>query len=370
MNKELSVYIHVPFCVKKCKYCDFLSSAGQERAGEYFATLGDEIRLKADEFSGRSLSTVFFGGGTPSYPAAEYIERVMRLLKEYFTLDDDCEITMEANPDSLTKEKLIIYRAAGINRLSMGLQSDSRELLSRLGRVHSYERFLEAFRDARSAGFSNINVDLMFGLPGQSLADYEKTLRTVSELQSEHISCYGLIVEEGTPLYLENPKDLPDEETERRMFRVSGELLSQYGYRQYEISNFAREGFECRHNIVYWKRGEYLGLGLGAHSFTGGERYHITEDFGEYISRDFSKRGTEVLTPRDEYAEFFFLGLRMNEGVSLDEFQKCFGVGAEEIFAGQLEKLKSDKLIVQEDSTIKLTAYGTDISNRVFAEFI
>ena len=262
--KRLGLYIHIPFCVKKCNYCDFLSApANKQVQMAYMETLQKEIEEKATEYKEYCVDTIFVGGGTPSSVPYESIVSLMETVKEHFVLLEDCEVTMECNPGTVTKEALLAYAAAGINRLSIGLQTTDDNLLKELGRIHTYEQFLETYEWAREAGFSNINVDIMSGLPNQTLEQYEETLCKILELSVEHISSYSLIVEEGTPfykLYEEDKLSLPSEETERQMYYRTGEILKEAGFNRYEISNYAKEGYECRHNVRYWVRENYLGL--------------------------------------------------------------------------------------------------------------
>ena len=281
-KKPLELYIHIPFCVKKCDYCDFLSGpAGKERQREYFQALEREIAAVPD-FSDREITTVFIGGGTPSVPDPSLVGEMLDQIRNKFFVAPDAEITIEANPGTLYKEKLQIYLEHGINRLSLGLQSPQNRELKILGRIHTWEEFQESFFMARDAGFSNINIDLMSAIPEQTYADWEKNLRTVAGLSPEHISAYSLIIEEGTP-FGERKLKLPDEDTEYRMYENTAGILEEYGFHQYEISNYAKGGRECRHNKGYWQRIDYLGLGLGASSLLKHMRFSNTADMKEYI---------------------------------------------------------------------------------------
>lgn len=328
VKKPLELYIHIPFCVKKCDYCDFLSGpAGKERQREYFQALEREIAAVPD-FSDREITTVFIGGGTPSVPDPSLVGEIVDQIRNKFFMAPDAEITIEANPGTLYKEKLQIYLEHGINRLSLGLQSPQNRELKILGRIHTWEEFQESFFMARDAGFSNINIDLMSAIPEQTYADWEKNLRTVAGISPEHISAYSLIIEEGTP-FGERKLKLPDEDTEYRMYENTAGILEEYGFHQYEISNYAKGGRECRHNKGYWQRIDYLGLGLGASSLLDHMRFSNTADMKEYIGNsafpDKIRQNMESLTEADEMAEFMFLGLRMTEGVSMEEFAKYFG---------------------------------------------
>ena len=310
----LELYLHIPFCIKKCDYCDFLSGpstrAGQE---SYIYALLREIEA-VSKLEKRPVDTVFIGGGTPSVPECDVMEEILQGLQENFHFSPDAEITIEANPGTLTPQKLALYRKYGINRISIGLQSPKDEELKMLGRIHNYEQFLESYQMAREAGFSNLNIDLMFAIPGQSYEGWIENLRLVAELGPEHISAYSLIVEEGTP-FSKRKLELPDEDTEYRMYEDVAKVLGEYGYHQYEISNYAKENRECRHNEGYWQRKDYLGLGLGAASLIGNVRFTNTTDMQEYLEKsgvpEWIRKDREALTEKDEMAEFMFLGLRM-----------------------------------------------------------
>lgn len=373
-NREqaLELYIHIPFCVRKCNYCDFLSFRADRQAQEkYVQALCAEI--KSAEDLKRGVTSVFIGGGTPSVLAPGWLEKIMGCLRQSFRILPDAEITMEANPGTLDREKLAAYRECGINRLSMGLQSAKDEELALLGRVHTFGEFLENYQMARETGFSNINVDLMFGIPGQTREDWLSTLRRVAELSPEHISAYSLIVEEGTP-FAEMELDLPDEDTEYQMYEDTAEILKKYGYLQYEISNYAREGFACRHNIGYWKRSDYLGLGLGASSLIGNRRFSNTRNMEKYLkdsdSPDVIREYEPELTRNDAMAEFMFLGLRMINGVSRAEFQACFGCFLDSVYGPVIEKYKNLGLLHDAGDRISLTRRGIHVSNVIMSEFL
>lgn len=324
----------------------------------------------------RKISTVFIGGGTPSVLRPDLMGEILLALHENFFMEKDAEISMEANPGTLTKEKLETYRKAGVNRLSIGLQSPKEEELKLLGRIHTYREFLESYEMARNAGFSNINVDLMCALPGQTYENWMENLKTVAELGPEHISAYSLIVEEGTPFAKRN-LDLPDEDTEYRMYEDTAPFLKEYGYDQYEISNYAKPGRECRHNVGYWKRTDYLGLGLGAASLMGAERFSNISDRMEYLEKsrepDFPENVRTERTSlciEDAMAEFMFLGLRMTKGVKKTEFETCFGCSPEKIYGTVIEKHKKLGLLEEADERIFLTRKGIHVSNPVMADFL
>lgn len=380
--KELELYLHIPFCVKKCNYCDFLSaSAGEETRAAYVDALLEEIR-GFDEPEDYEVVTVFFGGGTPSILPGQAIFRIMEALREKFSFRKGAEITLEANPGTVDKEKLSFYKKAGINRLSFGLQSADAEELKKLGRIHTWEKFLESFQLAREAGFSNINVDLMSALPGQTKESWEKTLRQVLALQPEHISAYSLIIEEGTPFYQlyekdverrdagEEPELIPSEEEERAMYEATGRILKEQGYLHYEISNYAKPGRECCHNLGYWQRRDYLGFGLGASTLLNPVRYKNTEDLEAYLGGDFSKKEFFVLTKDNQIEETMFLGLRVLEGVSKEQFREQFSCELRVVYRKELEKLEKEGLLEEEGDFVRLTSRGIDLSNLVLAEFL
>ncbi len=380
--KELELYLHIPFCVKKCNYCDFLSApAEEETRAAYIDALLEEIRGFEDP-EDYEVVTVFFGGGTPSILPGQEIFRIMEALREKFSFRKGAEITLEANPGTVDKEKLSCYKKAGINRLSFGLQSADAEELKKLGRIHTWEKFLESFQLAREAGFSNINVDLMSALPGQTKESWEKTLRQVLALQPEHISAYSLIIEEGTPFYQlyekdverrdagEEPELLPSEEEERAMYEATGRILKEQGYLHYEISNYAKPGRECRHNLGYWQRRDYLGFGLGASTLLNPVRYKNTEDLEAYLGGDFSKKEFFVLTKDNQIEETMFLGLRVLEGVSKEKFREQFSCELRVVYRKELEKLEQEGLLEEEGDFVRLTSRGIDLSNPVLAEFL
>lgn len=437
--RDLSLYIHIPFCKAKCIYCDFLSfgGCGHDKQKQYIDALCKEIEIYSQTAKEYLVRTIFIGGGTPSYIDADLMEQVMQTIYRVFQVAEDAEITMEGNPDSLKEEKLKIYKQAGINRLSIGLQSADDAMLRTLGRVHSYEQFIKAYQCARKIGFHNINVDVMSGLPGETEESYLHTLEKVLNLEPEHISAYSLIVEEETPLNTmeELLKRIPSEEEDRRMYAKTKELLQKNGYKRYEISNYAKEGFECRHNTVYWTGGEYLGVGLGASSYLTvwlnedkykKIRFHGVESIDEYIGR-FSNcdgmqedtytniyhfyeeesdeygdwdvfdafggmetqssydeyEGNELLRflrdyykdlyfmkRKDEMEEFMFLGLRLMEGISIEDFRKRFSVGIESVYGSIIDKYKKKGLLIEKDGRIFLSDMGIDVSNVIMAEFM
>lgn len=407
MNR-LSLYIHIPFCVKKCHYCDFISApCKEETRQEYVETLCMEIVQRAKLYKDRIVDTIFFGGGTPSLLSAGQMGKIMDVIRQEFRVLPEAEISMEVNPGTVTKEKLEAYQKCGVTRLSIGLQSANNEELKVLGRIHTWEVFENTWKQVRDLGFSNVNIDLMSALPGQTLESYENTLRKVLALKPEHISAYSLIIEEGTQFYEwfgEDSSQLPDEITDRRMYEMTRTLLEEHGYYRYEISNYALEGYECKHNIGYWKRKEYLGLGLGAASLISNVRSSNVSELEEYLNlgrkinyktldsvekKMLEQRiengknvenekninwleSIEELSIKDQMEEFMFLGLRMMEGVSVQEFETQFGKPLKEVYGTQIAKLESQGLLQYREETGRyaLTLKGIDVSNQVFVEFI
>lgn len=379
MKKELELYLHIPFCVSKCKYCDFLSApSGEEQRQIYVERLCRRIRYWSDVIHnyGYEIVSIFVGGGTPSILTEAQITQVFEAVHESFPIREDAEITLEMNPGTDVKDKLPVYRKLGINRLSMGLQSADNKELKCLGRIHTYEDFRQVYQWAREAGFTNVNVDLMSAIPGQTLESYEDTLRKVADLEPEHISAYSLIIEEGTPFYERygegrHAEELPDEDTERQMYVRTREILEDYGYHRYEISNYAKDGYECRHNLGYWDRKEYLGLGAGASSLMDHIRWkepdHIGPSMGLVLEEreDFTR-----LSRKDEMEEFMFLGLRKIKGVSEQDFYKSFKVSMDEEYKDNIENLIKEGLLVREEDRIRLTDRGIDLSNYALSQFL
>lgn len=391
-KQPLGIYVHIPFCVRKCLYCDFLSFPAGEVCPEkreapvlraYVDALLQEIENipnLVDITSNHEIQTIFIGGGTPSLLNEIYISDILCKLKAHFLISQSAEITIEANPGTLTMSKLHAYRSAGINRLSIGLQSTDNNELKQLGRIHTYEEFLESYHMAREAGFDNLNIDLMTALPGQNQDDLCRTLERVIELNPEHISAYSLILEEGTPFAkLYNEDNLPSEEEDREMYAMTGRMLSAAGYHRYEISNYARPGYESRHNMSYWKRIPYLGLGLGAASFFENTRWKNEEDLDVYIRKWQSGISPEryeeqVLTTQMQMEEYMFLGLRMTEGISMSAFAETFGRSLEAVYGKALDTLEREALIertrIGQEEHIRLTQRGVNLSNYVFTFFL
>ena len=382
MKKNLQIYVHIPFCVQKCLYCDFLSFAAEERVQEdYVNALLEEIRHYGETMTDYDVTTIYIGGGTPSYVNHVWIETVLAEIYENFSIKPNVEISIECNPGTLSSWKLGAYKSAGINRLSIGLQSANNEELKLLGRIHTYEDFLKSYEMARAAGFDNINVDLMSGLPKQNVSKFLETLYKVIKLRPEHISAYSLIIEKGTPFYDSYKFDLvkqqagmktdflPSEDEEYRIYKATQEVLKQNGYVQYETSNYAQKGYECRHNIGYWTRENYLGVGLGAASLIENVRYTNTSNIDTYMQGEWVAV-EEPITRKAQMEEFMFLGLRMNEGVSREDFENNFNISIEAIYREPLEELKRKELLVARAGRIFLTDKGRDLSNYCFAKFL
>lgn len=370
-KRDNEIYIHVPFCARKCSYCDFVSFAmNEDMHKKYFDALIKEIDLKAESVGKIPVGSCFIGGGTPSLVNEKYILSVLEAIDLRFSLNKASEITIEMNPNSASLEKIKAYKQAGINRVSIGLQSTIDSELRDLGRLHSFEDFLRTYEDVRNAGFENVNIDLMSAIPGQTIKSYEKTLRRVLELKPEHISAYSLIIEEGTPFY-ERYKEgtgLPSEEDERNMYYMTKDILASEGYLRYEISNYAKKGYECKHNIGYWERVPYLGFGIASSSLWGEKRFTHHSDIKKYIEGDYSGEETD-LDLNDRMEEFMFLGLRLTNGVLVSEFKEQFGKSLEEEYGAVLCKLQREGLLVL-DERVRLTDKGLDVANYCMSEFI
>ena len=380
MRQPISLYLHIPFCVKKCHYCDFLSFPGcsLSRQAEYVDAMIQEIHAYREAAEDYEVKTIFLGGGTPSLLEKELVERLFHELYSVWRAAPETEITIEANPGTLSWEKLIGYHMIGINRLSLGLQSTIAQELATIGRIHNYEQFLANYYLAREAGFDNINIDIMSALPGQTLISYGKTLERILKLQPEHISSYSLILEEGTDFWenAEIERALPSEQTERIMYHYTKKCLQNAGYERYEISNYAKPGYACLHNQVYWTGGEYLGLGLGAASYWKGARFSNTPDMEEYMENCSRARITEnrkeivTATQKSRMEEYMFLGLRMIRGVSIREFERRFGIPMNRIYGTVIRSYIGQGLLKIEQDRLMLTERGIDVSNSVMADFL
>ena len=390
----MEVYIHIPFCVRKCNYCDFLSMpSDEEMRAHYVKALLREIRCYGAIIR-ETVSSVYFGGGTPSVLPAEALVEILNAVRAHFTVEKNCEITVEVNPATIELNGLRTLKEGGVNRLSIGVQSADDAELRLLGRIHTFKDAQKTVENARKVEINNLNLDLISSLPEQTLEKYEHNLKEILALKPEHISSYSLILEEGTPFYeyYVNHKDLlPSEETDRKMYYMTRELLQKEGYLRYEISNYAKPGYESKHNSGYWRRTPYLGLGLGASSMLHHTRWKNTTGLKEYL-QIFGENGGALnpaagweneklrgsfeewtpLTKQDEMAEYFFLGLRMSAGVSVRKFEKEFGESLDTVYGAQIEKLIKEGLLVREDAKdrICLTDFGMDVSNYVFEKFI
>lgn len=450
-KNELGIYIHIPFCVHKCIYCDFLSSpADVHTRKQYVRALINEIYLtregkcankliknvlQGDNTSyedmeeqavngltsdyalydtvcmadyektimqedisgcvddiksenGHIVTSIFIGGGTPSAIDAEDISDILDAVRKNYNVSDKAEITIECNPGTMDKKKAVIYRKAGINRISFGLQSTDNNELRMLGRIHTYEHFMESYKIAREAGFDNINIDLMSALPGQTMESFKAVLEKALSLGAEHISVYSLIVEEGTRLSdnIDSFPPIPSDDEDRQMYYMTKEMLSSYGYEQYEISNYAQKGYECKHNLKYWERCDYLGFGIGAASLYGGRRYTNISDIGRYMdvlaeitnALDKScvnellqiRTDMEELSKEDEMSEYMFLGLRKTKGIDITDFKEEFGTDIKDIFGEAIENNIARGLLIHDGNCLYLSKRGIDISNTVMSDFI
>ncbi len=370
MIRDISVYVHIPFCVKKCYYCDFVSYVGEEnKYDEYINQLKKEI--DEFDFSDYKIVSVFVGGGTPTVLKAEQINNIIEeIIKN--RCDDRVEITVECNPNTLNEKYLKGLKKGKINRLSIGLQSTNNKVLKSIGRVHTYEEFLKNYKLARVVGFKNINIDLMFSVPDQSVETLEKTLDEIIKLDPEHISLYSLIIEEGTKfqsMYDKGELKIPTEDVDREMYEKSNIKLENSSYIKYEISNYSKKGYECNHNIGYWKLRDYIGFGVSSHSFVGNERFSNSKNLEDY---KLPNKVVEKIcvTEKDLIEEFMFLGLRLTKGIEIKEFENKFKTGIEVIYGDVLTKLKKDKLIEEENGYIRLTKLGVDLSNVALADFL
>lgn len=378
-NKPLELYFHIPFCVRKCLYCDFLSAAHDKTVQDaYMEALLKEVVGRAEECAEYEVQTIFIGGGTPSVVDAAWIERLLKTVRKHFVMAQGAEISMEVNPGTVDLDELLQYRRAGVNRLSIGLQSANDEELKMLGRIHTFNQFLDTYKWTGEAGFDNCNVDIMAALPGQTMESYRETLEKVLSLNPppKHISAYSLIVEEGTPFAELNEQKklcLPEEETEREMYWDTHKILLEAGYEHYEISNYAMPGYACRHNVGYWKRRDYLGFGIGAASLLENRRFSNESELEKYIEEPLKCREEAVsLTAKEQMEEFMFLGLRMRNGIGVKEFEEEFGETLREVYGIVIDKnIREGLLHMSEDGAyLALTDRGIDISNYVLAQFL
>ena len=376
---ELGMYVHIPFCRSKCYYCDFASSArDQSHYQPYVDALIKEMRAYRNmTIEPLTIKTLFIGGGTPSVLPPILLGKILRAINENFIIAKDAEYTMEANPGTLSVEKLEIMKAHGINRISMGAQTFQDHLLKEIGRAHTRDEIVQSYTLCRQMGFSNINLDLMFALPSQTLEDWKETLEVAVELGPEHISAYSLIIEEGTlfgDLYEQGKLEQPDEDLERLMYTFAKDYLGENGYQQYEISNFAKKDQASRHNINNWKAYPYIGLGLGSHSYYQGYRYHNTYHIESYIANSGNiktiQEDREAIGVKAQMEEFMFLGLRLTKGIKVLDFQERFNQSIYTIYGNQISKHIADQLLIEADGRICLSDYGQDVSNRVMSSFL
>ena len=377
-GKALGLYLHIPFCVQKCNYCDFLSFGGsdQKDQADYIEALINEIKYYGKIYRNiYYVDTIFIGGGTPSLIESSLIAKLVSAIKENFQIDENAEFTIESNPKTLTREKLKTYIDSGINRLSIGAQSLDERLLHFMGRVHSKEDILSNFKLARECGFQNINLDLMFAVPEQTKETWANTLEKAMEMGPEHISFYSLQIEEETPffqMFREGRLKETSDELDRAMYHGALSQLENRGYLHYEISNAAKAGYQCRHNLRYWSLEDYLGLGLGAHSYLDGIRFSNVKDLREYVvvSKNGSVEWSHINSREENISEYLFTGMRKMQGISLDDFRRRFGMNLESLYGDILEKYQEQKLIKIMDGNLRFTKNGIDISNRVLAEFV
>lgn len=397
-KRPLGLYLHFPFCVRKCRYCDFLSfPSGEAGRKIYLERLKEEIKARGAIYQDYNIETLFIGGGTPSLMTGQQLTELLDTVRASFHVSPVGEWTMECNPGTTDAETLRIYRNAGINRLSFGLQSMNDEELKYLGRIHTAKQFAENYQAARRVGFENINIDLMSALPGQTTASWLDTLNKAAAFEPEHLSAYSLIIEEGTSfwdLYGDDRSGeadadgiiadgvvgqqgkaailtLPDEDSERQMYHLTKKILAEKGYERYEISNYARKGFECRHNLIYWQRKDYLGLGLGAASMVGNRRFSNVSDMTSYM-HDWSYCQEEILDRKAQIEETMFLGLRCTAGVSDRMFTEKFGQSMMDIYGDIIRKYLSEGFLIYNpsDGRLAFSEAGTDVSNWILSDFL
>lgn len=374
--KELGIYIHIPFCIKKCGYCDFYSVKWDEESeNKYIHSAINEIKSYNELSSKYVVDSIYIGGGTPSIINPKNLEKIISTIRCLFTVEENSEISMEANPNSLW-ENIKTYGEIGINRLSIGIQSLNDNILKRIGRIHNSKEALQAIDRAISFGFENINADVMFNIPGQTVDDINDTISKLVTKQIRHISFYSLKLEEGTPMYLlkKNKKIvMPEEDLEREMYYAGRNIMEKHGLMQYEISNFSVKGYECRHNLKYWKQEEYIGIGPSAHSFLGNVRFSNPSDLTEYITSGengvFERNTLEEMDENDIKFEYIMLRLRLTEGLKFADFKNKFSIDFKEAYKEQIKHLTENNLIESDDDAIRLTKRGMDLSNYVFSQF-
>jgi oxygen-independent coproporphyrinogen-3 oxidase len=373
---RFGIYVHIPFCVSKCKYCDFVSFPCMEKIDKYFDVLIKEIKSK-NVYGTKEVTTIYIGGGTPSVPDSKYIVKIIETIKEVFKVSKNAEVTIEVNPGTVTKEKLIDYKNSGINRISIGLQSTNNEILKLIGRIHNYEEFLNTYNLAKEVGYNNINVDLMLGIPNQTESDVIDSINKVISLNPKHISIYSLIVEENTEiqrLIESGTLTMPSEEDERNMYWKTKTILEKNGFIQYEISNFAKKGYESKHNLDCWNQEEYIGMGLASHSYFNRKRFSIIDKLDKYIENENCLEKNiiinEVQGRESQAKEYMLIGLRKISGVSISKFEKKFRINPLFYFRFEINNLVEKGLIEVDLDNIKLTKKGLDFANIVFEEFV
>ncbi len=370
MNKSKGLYVHIPFCIKKCKYCDFVSYIDK---ATLFDSYIDDVLVEASEYENEQIDTVFIGGGTPSILSCEQLKRLFDGLYKTFNITDDCEITMEANPQTLDKEKLLILKDCKVNRLSIGVQSFCDDELKAIGRIHNSKTAHNTIKLIKELGFDNFNIDIMLGLPNQTTNSLKKTLETAISLKPTHLSCYSLILEENTPLYEEYKNGVYSEitdEYDRSLYTLAKNILKDNGYFQYEISNFSKPGYESKHNLKYWNCDEYIGLGVSAHSYLNGVRFYNTSDIDEYLQKKFHNDEKIILSIDDKISEYIIMRLRLSRGINENEFYERFKTGFYEKYKTILDKFIKAELIVCENNCYKLSEKGIDVSNSIMCEFV
>ncbi len=370
-KKDIGIYVHIPFCLSKCSYCDFPSFSDKDG---YYEKYVDSLISEINSYYNNDfiIQTIFIGGGTPTVLPPILLEKILSAIYKY-NIYKNCEITIEANPETLTLDYLRQLKNFGVNRISIGLQSTSNKILKSIGRIHSFEKFYEEYNNCIKVGLTNVNIDLMFSLPGQTIKNYKNSLEIVTSLNPTHISSYSLILEENTPLfkdYKDNKINLPTEDLDRQLYQITNETLLKSGYNRYEISNYCKPTYECRHNLSYWKQVPYIGFGLGAHSYYKGCRFNNTYDFYKYITSHDIVENKLVISKKACMEEFMFLGLRIINGILISDFNKKFNISLDEVFGPEIDKLIDLNLLVKADNVLRLTTKGIDLSNYVFSKFI
>ena len=373
---RFGIYVHIPFCISKCKYCDFVSFPCMEKIDKYFDVLIKEIKSKS-VYAVKEVTTIYIGGGTPSVPDSKYIVKIIQTIKEVFKVSKNAEVTIEVNPRTVTKEKLIDYKNSGINRISIGLQSTNNEILKLIGRIHNYEEFLNTYNLAKEVGYNNINVDLMLGIPNQTESDVIDSINKVISLNPKHISIYSLIVEENTEIQRLIDSEIltmPSEDDERNMYWKTKTILEKNGFIQYEISNFAKKGYESKHNLDCWNQEEYIGMGLASHSYFNKKRFSNIDKLDKYIENENCLEKNiiinEVQEMESQAKEYMLIGLRKISGVSISKFEKKFRINPLFYFRFEIDNLVEKGLIEVDLDNIKLTKKGLDFANIVFEEFV